>query len=78
MIPNVRDELTVDEVQSVFYNWMNCLAWATENGERILLNKDEMVFFHVVNHKIRGGPGIFLHPLICLVCSSGVVYRMAA
>jgi hypothetical protein len=25
-ITKVWDEITFDEVQSVFYNWMNCLA----------------------------------------------------
>jgi hypothetical protein len=35
-IPRVWDELTFDEVQSVFHNWMNRLTWDIENwGEPI-------------------------------------------
>jgi hypothetical protein len=26
------NDLTFDEVQSVFYNWMNRLRWVIENG----------------------------------------------
>jgi hypothetical protein len=33
----VWNYLTFEDVQSVFYNWMRCLAWVTENdGESIL------------------------------------------
>jgi hypothetical protein len=36
-IMRVWDELTFDEVQSVFHNWMSRRAWVIENGrERII------------------------------------------
>jgi hypothetical protein len=36
-IAKVWDELTFDEVQSLFPNWMNCLAWGSKNeGEYII------------------------------------------
>jgi hypothetical protein len=31
VIAKVWDELTFDEVQSIFHNWMSHLAWVTEN-----------------------------------------------
>jgi hypothetical protein len=31
-ITNIWAELTFDQVQSVFYNWMSHLAWIVENG----------------------------------------------
>jgi hypothetical protein len=37
MITNACDELTFNEVQSVFHNWMSRLTWAIENdGEHII------------------------------------------
>jgi hypothetical protein len=33
-------------------------------GESILLNKYEMIFSHVVNLKIGGGPGTFFTPCV--------------
>jgi hypothetical protein len=53
-ITKLWDELTFDEMQRVFHNWMSRLTWVIENGENILLNKCEMVSWHVVNLKIGG------------------------
>jgi hypothetical protein len=37
MTTKVWDELTFDEVQSVFHNWMPHFAWVIENeGEHII------------------------------------------
>jgi hypothetical protein len=58
-ITKAGNELTFDDVQSVFYNWMSRLAWVVENGESILLNKYEMISSHVVNLKIGGGRELF-------------------
>jgi hypothetical protein len=33
----VWDELTFDEVQSVFYNWMSRLAWLIKNGREHII-----------------------------------------
>jgi hypothetical protein len=32
VITKVWDELTFDEMQRVFHNWMSRLAWVIENG----------------------------------------------
>jgi hypothetical protein len=62
-IAKVRDELTFDEVQSNFYNWMSLLHGLLRMKENILLNKYEMVCWDVVNLKIGAGPGPFLDSL---------------
>jgi hypothetical protein len=36
-ITNVWDELTFDEVQSVFHNWMSGLAWVIKNGREHII-----------------------------------------
>jgi hypothetical protein len=36
-IPKVWDELTFDEVQSVFHNWISRLAWVIENGGEYII-----------------------------------------
>jgi hypothetical protein len=43
-IPMTRNDLTFDEVQSVFHNWKNRFGWVIENGESTLLNKDGSVY----------------------------------
>jgi hypothetical protein len=54
-ITKVWDGLFVDELQSMFHNWMSRLARVIENGERMSLNKYEMVSWHVMN--LRFGRG---------------------
>jgi hypothetical protein len=61
-ITKVWDELTFDEVQSVFRNWTSRRAWVIENEENTLLQKSEMASSHVVNLKI-GGDRNFLYTL---------------
>jgi hypothetical protein len=62
-ITKVCDELTFDEVQSVFHKWMSRLAWVIENGEEYILQKYETVSSHVVNLKIGGGQELSLDPV---------------
>jgi hypothetical protein len=56
-ITKVWDELTFDEVESVFHNWMSGLAWILENGKNILLDKYEMAFLacHESQNQSRAG-----------------------
>jgi hypothetical protein len=35
--PMAWNDLTFNEVQSVFHNWMNRLRWATENGGEYII-----------------------------------------
>jgi hypothetical protein len=35
----VWDELTFDEVQSFFHNWMSCLASVIENGRECIIEQ---------------------------------------
>jgi hypothetical protein len=37
VITKVWDELTFDEVQTVFHDWMSRLAWVVENGGRYII-----------------------------------------
>jgi hypothetical protein len=37
VIAKMWDELTFDEVQSVFHNWMSRLAWVLENGGEYII-----------------------------------------
>jgi hypothetical protein len=37
VITKVWNEFTFNEVQSVFHNWMNHLAWVSENGGESIL-----------------------------------------
>jgi hypothetical protein len=53
------NDLTFDEVQSVFHNWMNRLRWVIENGESTLLNRDGFVYLCLLGDGIGGKPGIF-------------------
>jgi hypothetical protein len=50
----VWNDLTFNEAQSVFHNWMNRLKWVIENGESILLNKDEYVYLCLLSNGIGG------------------------
>jgi hypothetical protein len=54
-ITKVWDELTFDEVQSAFHNWMSILHSLLRIGERLLLNKHEIISLHIVNLKIGVG-----------------------
>jgi hypothetical protein len=53
-IMTVWDELTFDEGQNVFQNWMNCLACVIENGDEYIT---EMIPSYAVNLKLEGVPG---------------------
>jgi hypothetical protein len=55
-------DLTFDEVQSVFHNWMNRFRWFFENGESTLLNQDGSVYLCLLSDGIGGGPGTFVTP----------------
>jgi hypothetical protein len=41
-IPRVWDDLTFDDIQSVFQNWMSHLAWVSRTGESMLTNEKEV------------------------------------
>jgi hypothetical protein len=57
------NDLTFDEVKSVFHNWMNRLRWVIENGGSTLLNKDGLIYLCLLSDGIGGGSGDFLCPL---------------
>jgi hypothetical protein len=58
------NDLTFDEVQSVFHDLMNRLRWVIENGGITLLNKDGSVYLRLLSDGIRGGGrGLSLPPV---------------
>jgi hypothetical protein len=62
MITMTWNDLTFDEVQSVFHNWINRLRWVIENGGSTLLNKDGSVYLCPLSDGIRERPGTFFIP----------------
>jgi hypothetical protein len=74
------NDLTFDEVQSVFHNWMNRLRWVIENGGSTLLNKDGSVYLCLLSDGIGGGPGTFFTLCIsssCLSCNPAARQKFA-
>jgi hypothetical protein len=57
------NDLTFDEVQGVFHNWMNRFRWSLRTGESTLLNKGGSVYLCLLSDGIGGGTRDFLYPL---------------
>jgi hypothetical protein len=54
--------LTFDDVQSVFQNWMNRLRWLIENGGEYITEQKWIRLFMPIEWRNRRGPGTFFAP----------------
>jgi hypothetical protein len=59
------NDLTFDEIQSVFQNWMNQLRWVIENGREYIIESRWVVYLCLLSDGIVGGPGTFF--TLCIV-----------
>jgi hypothetical protein len=59
-VPKVLDDLTFEDVQRVFHNWMNCSAWAIMNDGEYTL--EYIKIFSLCFVTIGGGAGTLPAP----------------
>jgi hypothetical protein len=73
------NDLTFDEVQSVFHNWMNRLRWVIENGrEYITESRWIYLFMSIEWGNRRRGRGLSLPPVVIISrahCMSNKFWR---
>jgi hypothetical protein len=76
----VWDELTFDEVQSIFHNWMSCLARVIENGGESILESIQNGFLVCSESQNQRGrrklsrPPVEIGDCVCF-CSINVRFR---
>jgi hypothetical protein len=61
-ITRIWDDLTFDNVQSIFQNWISCPAWVIENRGEYSHESRDVECLCFVNAKIGGGPGTVITP----------------